>query len=111
MQLDYELLERFEHGLDTQNLNESTVKAKVVGYGEMSTVFQIDNQPAVVFKRLPLFEDRLAAESYANMFDEYCDLLEQLGIFLPESETIIIEVPNRTVTLYIAQAMLPSENF
>jgi len=111
MQLDYELLKRFENGLDPQNLNASTVKAKVVGYGEMSTVFEIDDHPSVVFKRLPLFESRSAAESYGAMFDEYCGLLEQLGIFLPESEAIIVEAPNRPVTLYIAQAMLPAERF
>ncbi|MBT4087275.1 MAG: hypothetical protein HOE30_02155 [Deltaproteobacteria bacterium] len=111
MQLDYGLLERFENGLDPQNLTASAVRAEVVGYGEMSTVFKIDNHPAVVFKRLPLFKDRAAAESYVAMFDEYCGLLKQLGIFLPESETIIIEVPKRPVTLYIAQAMLPAERF
>ena len=111
MQLDYELLERFENGLDPQNLKASIIKADVVGYGEMSTVFQIKEHPAVVFKRLPLFKDRPEAESYVAMFDEYCKLLEQLGIFLPASEAIIIEVPNRPVTLYIAQAVLPAERF
>ncbi len=111
MQLDYELLKRFEAGLDPQNLSASAVKAKVIGYGEMSTVFQIDDLPDVVLKRMPLFKDWPAAESYVAMFDEYCGLLEQLGISLPECETIIVEVPNRPVTLYIAQAMLEADRF
>jgi len=111
MQVDYELLKHFEAGLDPQNLNASAVKAKVVGYGEMSTVFQIDDQFDMVFKRLPLFKDWPAAESYVEMFNEYCSLLEQIGISLPESETIIVEVPGRPVTLYIAQAMLEAEQF
>ncbi|MEE8397678.1 MAG: DUF6206 family protein [Desulfobacterales bacterium] len=111
MQLDYALLERFENGLDPQHLDASAVSAKVVGYGEMSTVFQIDDHPAVVFKRLPLFKDRSAAETYGSMYDEYCELLTQLGIFLPDSETIVIEVPKRPVTLYIAQEMLPAQRF
>ena len=111
MQLDYALLKRFEAGLDPQNLDASAVKAKVVGYGEMSTVFKIDDHPGMVFKRMPLFKDWPAAESYVEMFNEYCKLLEQLGISLPECETIIVEVPNRPVTLYIVQAMLEPDRF
>jgi len=111
MELDYELLKRFENELDPQNLSISSVEARIVGYGEMSTVFKIENYPSVVFKRLPLFENRKSAESYEAMFHEYCRLLEQLGIHLPDSETIIFETPHRPVTLYIAQTMLPAERF
>lgn len=111
MQLNYKLLERFENGLDPQNLNASAIKARVVGYGEISTVFQIDENPGAVFKRMPLFRDRPAAERYAAMFAEYCELLTQLGIYLPESDTIVVEVAGRPVTLYIAQTMLPFDRF
>jgi len=48
------LIEEFEKGLNPHQLNQSAVKAKVLGYGEISTVFRIEGLEDVACKRMPL---------------------------------------------------------
>lgn len=111
MHIDRDLLIRFESGLDPQNLEESPVPAEVLGYGEISTVFRIGGCADVAYKRMPLFHDTGSAGKYAGQFREYCNLLTESGLMLPESETEITALPGRPVVLYIAQKILPPERF
>ena len=109
MIVDPELLTKFEAGLDPARIEQSDVPAKLLGYGEISAIFQIGSDDTVAFKRMPLFSDRAAAENYENQYYEYCCLLSKAGLNLPESSTCIVEVPDRPVVLYIAQQKLLSD--
>jgi uncharacterized protein DUF6206 len=111
MNLDHELLRKFEEGLDPIKPEDSKVKAAIVGYGEMSTIFRIEGDDSIAYKRMPLFESREQAELYDGLYLEYCDLLVEAGISLPKSETSIVVIPERPVVLYIAQEMLPPPRF
>ena len=62
MDIDKDLLYRFENGLDPQNIKDSSVPASVIGFGEISAIFQISDNSDVAFKRMPLFSDRISAE-------------------------------------------------
>ncbi|MEW5722256.1 MAG: DUF6206 family protein [Thermodesulfobacteriota bacterium] len=109
--LDRELLERFEAGLDPQDLGASAVPAALLGYGEISAIFQIGQDRDTAYKRMPLFSGRPAAEAYEAMYHEYCGLLAEAGLNLPATGTVVVEVPGRPVTLYIAQRLLPQDRF
>lgn len=109
LKLDTEQLHRFEAGLDPQHLDRCEIKASLIGYGEISAIFQIAENPHIAYKRMPLFRDVGTAAAYAEMYREYCDLLSAAGLTLPKSETAVIEVPGRPVVLYIAQERLPDE--
>ncbi len=109
MIIDEERLRCFEAGLDPQNLKASAVPGHIVGYGEISAIFQIEDDDALVYKRMPLFRSRPAAETYEKMYHEYCGLLEQAGVNLPDSDTRIVVVPKRPVVLYIAQHKFPGD--
>ncbi len=41
MQVDVELLKEFERGLDPAHPEQSKIPARVLGYGEISTIFEI----------------------------------------------------------------------
>ncbi len=43
MQVDIELLKEFESGLDPAHPEQSRIPARVLGYGEISTIFEIDS--------------------------------------------------------------------
>ncbi len=103
MNMDSDWLQRFEAGLDPQHLSASAVPAKIIGYGEISAIFQIQGDGENVYKRLPIFEGRPSAERYRKMHVDYCDLLEKAGLRLPEYSTHIVEIPDRPVVVYIAQ--------
>ncbi|MDQ1331673.1 MAG: hypothetical protein QG578_1941 [Thermodesulfobacteriota bacterium] len=111
MNIDTDLLNRFEAGLDPQNLKNSSVPAVILGFGEISTVFQIGECADTAYKRMPLFRDIASAEKYGEQFLEYCTLLAEAGLKLPESGTGIVALPGRPVVLYIAQKILPPERF
>ena len=111
MDIDKDLLYRFENGLDPQNIKASSVPASVIGFGEISTIFQVGDNADVAFKRMPLFPNRMSAEKYKHQYHEYCDKLIEAGVKLPEHETIILEPPKRPVVFYIAQKQLPADRF
>ena len=60
---------------------------------------------------MPLFSERSSAERYARRFEEYCLLLIEAGLELPEHQTVVIQVPGRPVVCYIAQQRFPLERF
>jgi len=107
--IDSELLRRFEAGLDPQDLKRSTIPAKLIGFGEISAIFQIGTDTSLAYKRMPLFKTVSEAEKYADMYHDYCRRLILAGLTLPESSTHIVDLPNRPVVLYIAQAQLPGD--
>ncbi|MBU1180903.1 MAG: hypothetical protein KKF00_01785 [Proteobacteria bacterium] len=111
MNIDHDLLKKFEAGLDPQNLKNSSVPAVILGFGEISTVFQIGGCADTAYKRMHLFQNIASAERYAGQFLEYCNLLAESGLKLPESGTAIVALPGRPVVLYIAQKILPPERF
>ncbi len=111
MLADENLLAQFEIGLDPQNLKDSPIPATIIGYGEISAIFQIADHPDVAFKRLPLFSDRAAAEEYVQQYHEYCRLLTDAGLSLPDHQTYVIQPPDRPTAVYIAQKKLPQERF
>jgi len=111
MLVDPALLNEFEKRLNPQNLTDSPIPAVVIGYGEISAIFRIAGNREVAFKRLPLFSDRPSAEIYTRQYHEYCHLLTEAGLRLPQHQTFIIEPPHRPVAVYIAQKNLPADCF
>lgn len=111
MLADENLLAQFEIGLNPQHPEDSPIPATIIGYGEISAIFQIAEAPDVAFKRLPLFADRAAAEKYVGQYHEYCRLLMEAGLHLPDHQTCIIQPPHRPTAVYIAQKKLPAQRF
>jgi hypothetical protein len=107
--LDQDLLEQFEVGLNPQAIGESSVPAQLLGYGEISAIFQIRDDTSIAYKRMPLFDSMGSAMTYADLYREYCDLLVQAGLNLPDSDIAIVEIPGRPVVLYIGQRAFPAQ--
>ncbi len=111
MNIDQKLLTTFEAGLDPLNLETSAVPATVLGYGEISTVFQIRGDSSIAYKRMPLFDQRATAERYRLQYHDYCRRLTVAGLTLPADDTAVVEMPGRPVVFYIAQEQLPNKRF
>ena len=111
MQVSADLLYRFEAGLNPQNLESSPIPATILGYGEISTIFQIGNNATAAFKRMPLFANQHSAEVYADKYRQYCEHLITAGLNLPADQTVVVEVPNHPIVLYIGQRQIPLESF
>jgi len=106
-----DLLQEFEQGLDPQHPERSKIPASILGYGEISTVFEIRAKGlgGMAFKRLPLFNDMQEVDKYCATFKEYNRRLEQdIGIRLPpHSYAVFVNAAGRPI-FYIIQQQLPS---
>lgn len=109
--VDPAFLTRFEAGLDPQHPETSRIPARILGFGEISSIFAIQGLPQLAFKRLPVFETIAEGEGYARMFRTYCRHLEAAGLILPGQATAVVPSPSGGAALYIAQRRLPARAF
>ncbi len=108
-QANLELLQAFERGLDPQHPERSQMPARVLGYGEISTVFAIDAEGlrGLAFKRLPLFYNSAEVEKYQAVYAEYNRLLEtEIGIRLPAHDYAVFANAAGRPIFYIIQKQL-----
>ncbi|MBN1574049.1 MAG: hypothetical protein JW984_12710 [Deltaproteobacteria bacterium] len=108
LKIDRDLLMRFERGLDPRNPEDNEVPTKVLGYGEMSTVFTItgEGQGDLAYKRMPIFEDMEEAEKYRAVYNEYNDLLNKIGITVPPFDSVVIENDDGQIVMFGVQKIL-----
>ena len=113
LRVDTGLLEEFERGLDPRHPERSRIPARVLGYGEISTVFEIQapGMEGYAFKRLPIFKDRAEIEPYLAGYREYNRLLsEEVGLTLPAyGHAEFVSRSGRPV-FYIIQEQLPAHS-
>lgn len=110
--LDTGFLDAFERDLDLRHPENGRVKAKVLGYGEISTVLSIaaPETAHLAFKRMPMFLDASEAEAYEKLYAEYVTLLdERIGVRVVPSRTVRLGRHRGKLVIYIAQERLPAD--
>jgi hypothetical protein len=113
IQINCERLQEFERNLDPQHPERSQIPARILGYGEISTVFEIEAEGlrGLAFKRLPLFYDQAEVDAYRVIYEEYNRLLEQdIGIHLPPYSYAAFPNANGRPIFYIVQKQLPADS-
>ncbi len=108
MPIPKDFLQSFEQGLNPQFPERSKIPAKIVGFGEISSIFKIDPYNEWVLKRLPLFTNKEEANLYSNNYNTYTNYLKQASLDLPKDKIFIISY--KKVVLYLAQEALKKEN-
>lgn len=111
MSLSQAFLQKFENELDPLDPTASKISCKILDYGEISTVLEVDGDETLAAKRMPLFSSQCSAEAYAVNYHQYCDRLREAGLFVPEDKTVIVNGNQNIVVLYILQKQLPPERF
>jgi hypothetical protein len=110
MKINHEILNKFERGLDPRHLEKSQVPVRVMGYGEISTVLDINSgeEPGLAYKRMPLFRTSGETERYEILYRAYVALLhERIGVSVVPSEIArVVDTDNDRVIVYIIQEKL-----
>jgi len=58
VKIDIEILKKLERSIDTYNPEKGEVPIKILGFGEISLVFEIVGDPEqIAYKRIPIFEN------------------------------------------------------
>jgi hypothetical protein len=101
----------FERGFNPRHPERSVIPAKVLGYGEISTVLEIDTTElrGIACKRMPMFKNETEVENYLKLYREYIEVLGQrVGLNVVPGETVWIRDPKHgRVTAYILQEKIP----
>jgi len=87
VQVDIDLLKEFERGLDPAHPESSKIPARVLGYGEISTIFEIQAETTkdLACKRMPIFKTKEEVAQYETLYRDYNEVLEKdLGINIPD---------------------------
>lgn len=111
--VDIKIIKEFEEGLNTRFPEKSMLPAKIIGFGEISTVFVIDHPSlrGYAFKRLPIFSSEKEVVEYENAVMEYISLLKQeASIEVLETDGIRINTHDGRIVYYIVQPVLPAES-
>jgi hypothetical protein len=113
LEVDPDLLLAFERGLDPRHPERSKIPARILGYGEISTVFEIlaPGLEGLACKRLPTFRSRAELEAYKGIYLEYNRVLqEEVGLRLPRYGFACLVDDAGYPLFYILQERLPPES-
>ncbi|TKJ26385.1 MAG: hypothetical protein CEE42_04975 [Promethearchaeota archaeon Loki_b31] len=112
MKIDIEVLKKLEKSIDTSDPEKGEVPIKILGYGEISLVFELLNNPEqIAYKRIPIFDNETQVERHIWAYNEYNRLLkEDVGLNLPEYDVAWFKDEEGKIQFYCVQEKLPSES-
>lgn len=112
MKINVDLLKEFERGLDPSHPERSTIPAKVLGYGEISTVFEIEGEHDLACKRMPIFRHQEELDQYKIIYNEYNHILnDKVGINVPPFGFTSFACDAGYMVCFDVQEKLPPESF
>ena len=108
---DVQFLVAFEQELDPRFPERSKIPARVLGYGEISTVFELGAAPQqdLAYKRLPMFRTEEEAQRFQALYQAYVSALrDRMGLHIVPTETVCLPDKVRgQVVVYVVQEKLP----
>jgi hypothetical protein len=110
---DIDFLKQFEQGLDPEYPEKSSIPAKVLGYGEISTIFEIDSPSTrgLACKRLPIFNSEAEVNAYEVIYQDYNKILQhEIGINVPEYGFAWFKTGEGNIVAFDLQRKLPGES-
>ena len=105
MKVNLELLKELERTIDTVNPEGGKVPLKILGYGEISLVFELSDDPQrLAYKRIPIFDNENQVKRHIWAFNEYNRILmEEIGLNLPHFDTAWFKDENEKIQFYCVQ--------
>jgi len=112
MKIDIEILKKLERSIDTHNPEKGEVPIKILGYGEISLVFEILGDPEqIAYKRIPIFENEKQVNRHIWAYNEYNKLLSQdVGLNLPRYDVAWFKDNEDKIQFYCVQEKISSES-
>jgi hypothetical protein len=106
MKVDRDFLKEFEENIDPAKPEKSKFPINILGYGEISVVFEIEEYEGVALKRIPNFTSEEQVRKYIELYYEYLSLLRNAGINVPESGAEYVVTGDNRIVLFIFQEKL-----
>jgi hypothetical protein len=112
MKVNLEILKKLERTIDTVNPEGGKVPIKILGYGEISLVFELLNDPQhLAYKRIPIFDNENQVKRHIWAFNEYNRLLmDETGLNLPQFDTAWFKDELGEIQFYCIQEKINSDS-
>lgn len=104
------ILKKFEDSLYSNTSKKERILINVLGYGEMSIVFEILNDVNnSAYKRLSIFDEENQVKRHIQVFKEYYRILyEELNIKIPPYKIHWFRDRSNSIKFYYIQQKLPA---
>ncbi|MHA2183997.1 MAG: DUF6206 family protein [Promethearchaeota archaeon] len=111
MKIDKKLLQEFEKTIDTLHAEKGKIPIKILGFGEISLVFEILDDPAhLAYKRIPIFDNETQVRRHVWAYREYCRILsEDIGLNLPDHDVLWFKDSKDQIQFYSVQQKINGE--
>ncbi|RJQ87288.1 MAG: hypothetical protein C4519_00955 [Desulfobacteraceae bacterium] len=107
-------LKSYENGLNPRLPERCPIPTRVLGYGEISTVLEIEHPDGrrFAYKRMPMFYSEQEVTHYEALVREWVDLCNtRINIHVLASETVhFTDERSGRIIVYIRQNALPKES-
>ncbi|MCK4382856.1 MAG: hypothetical protein KAW66_06135 [Candidatus Lokiarchaeota archaeon] len=112
MKIDIEVLKKLERSIDTYDPEKGEVPIKILGFGEISLVFEIVGDPEqIAYKRIPIFENEKQVNRHIWAYNEYNRILSQdVGLNLPKYDVVWFKDNEDKIQFYCIQEKISSES-
>ncbi|MEJ2294307.1 MAG: DUF6206 family protein, partial [Candidatus Lokiarchaeota archaeon] len=112
MKINLELLKDLERSINTVQPENGKIPIKILGFGEISLVFEILNDPEpLAYKRIPIFDSEEQVKRHIWAYNAYCRILdEKVGLNLPSYDVAWFKDDNGTIQFYCIQKKIPVDS-
>lgn len=108
--INVELLREFERKLDPRYPEKCSIPVKILGYGEISTVFELEAAPGLALKRMPIFANEAELQQYEEIYRRYNEILiNEVGIKIPPYASVHFTDDEGRIIYFLVQKKLPGE--
>ena len=112
LKIDIEVLKKLERSIDIYNPENGEVPIKVLGFGEISLVFELlsDVEP-IAYKRIPIFDNEKQVKRHIWAYNEYNRILNQdVGLNLPQYDVAWFKDDEDKIQFYCVQEKISPES-
>jgi hypothetical protein len=112
MKINIELLKELERNIDIVNPETGKIPIKILGFGEISLVFEVVNDPAnLAYKRIPIFDTEKQVKRHIWAYNKYSQILEKdVGLTLPGYDTAWFKDEEGKIWFYCVQEKVLPES-
>lgn len=111
MKINIELLKQLESSIDTYHPERGKFPIKILGFGEISLVFEILNDPnSLAYKRIPIFDTEEQVKRHIWAYNMYCKILNnRVGLTLPDYDVAWFKDNVKKIQFYCVQEKISPE--
>ncbi|MBY9004514.1 MAG: hypothetical protein KGD73_11115 [Candidatus Lokiarchaeota archaeon] len=112
MNINIDILKKLERSIDTLNPEGGQVPIKILGYGEISLVFELVDDPEnLAYKRIPIFDTEKQVKRHIWAYNEYNRILQkEIGLNLPDYDVAWFKDDHEQIQFYCVQEKIPAES-